>query len=228
MPPSERSVQRGRRTGAPQARPALLRLRRAGALGRGPALPGTDDQLPHAGRRLRNGVLPALDSCAFYEYRGRAATGRIPFGCRGRDDDGSRWFQATSGGSSAAAAHRFAFVLHPLTVDYLANHPRYAWTRHLPRRFVEADRGLHAGAVCRHGQGRALAGHGPTRGRPDLRARRHAAPDAHAPAGVHLPRLNRAVRGRGRSAARRSSASARSRRSSAMPASPSRSARRSR
>ena len=37
-----------------------------------------------------------------------------------------------SGGSSAALANRFAFVLHPLTVDYLANHPRYAWTRHLP------------------------------------------------------------------------------------------------
>ncbi len=33
--------------------------------------------------------------------------------------------------------HRFAFVLHPLTIDYLANHPRYRWTRHLPRSFVE-------------------------------------------------------------------------------------------
>jgi predicted amino acid dehydrogenase len=33
--------------------------------------------------------------------------------------------------------HRFAFVLHPLTVDYLASHPHYRWTRHLPRRLVE-------------------------------------------------------------------------------------------
>jgi predicted amino acid dehydrogenase len=34
-------------------------------------------------------------------------------------------------------ALRFAFVLHPLTVDYLSNHPRYAYTRHLPRKLVE-------------------------------------------------------------------------------------------
>jgi predicted amino acid dehydrogenase len=32
---------------------------------------------------------------------------------------------------------RFAFVLHPLTVDYLGNHPRYRWTQRLPRRWVE-------------------------------------------------------------------------------------------
>jgi len=46
---------------------------------------------------------------------------------------------AESGGRGSAdgRAHRFAFVLHPLTVDYLGNHPRYAWTRHLPRRLVE-------------------------------------------------------------------------------------------
>jgi predicted amino acid dehydrogenase len=37
----------------------------------------------------------------------------------------------------AEGANRFAFVLHPLTVDYLANHPRYRWTRHLPRSLVE-------------------------------------------------------------------------------------------
>jgi len=52
--------------------------------------------------------------------------------------------------SSAAAASsarktkesrgdRFAFILHPLTVDYLAMHPRYTWTRHLPRHFVEVS-----------------------------------------------------------------------------------------
>jgi predicted amino acid dehydrogenase len=38
----------------------------------------------------------------------------------------------------APGANRFAFVLHPLTIDYLANHPRYRWTRHLPRGLVEA------------------------------------------------------------------------------------------
>jgi len=43
-----------------------------------------------------------------------------------------------SGGSSAASANRFAFVLHPLTVDYLSHHPRFAWTRHLPSKLVEA------------------------------------------------------------------------------------------
>jgi predicted amino acid dehydrogenase len=40
--------------------------------------------------------------------------------------------RAASGGE-----HRFAFVLHPLTIEYLANHPRYRWTRHLPRQLVE-------------------------------------------------------------------------------------------
>ncbi len=44
---------------------------------------------------------------------------------------------ATGPGRSTAESQRFAFVLHPLTVDYLANHPRYAYTRYLPRRFVE-------------------------------------------------------------------------------------------
>ena len=34
-------------------------------------------------------------------------------------------------------ANRFAFVLHPLTVDFLGNHPRYRWTRRLPRGWVE-------------------------------------------------------------------------------------------
>ena len=45
----------------------------------------------------------------------------------------------TSDGGVHAGAHRFAFVLHPLTVDYLAKHPRYAWTRHLPRRLLETS-----------------------------------------------------------------------------------------
>ncbi|MCM2309779.1 MAG: hypothetical protein NDI84_00120 [Steroidobacteraceae bacterium] len=39
--------------------------------------------------------------------------------------------------TTKAQGHRFAFILHPLTIDYLGNHPRYAWTRHLPRDWVE-------------------------------------------------------------------------------------------
>jgi len=38
---------------------------------------------------------------------------------------------------AAREGNRFAFVLHPLTVDYLARHPSYRWTRHLPPRLVE-------------------------------------------------------------------------------------------
>jgi predicted amino acid dehydrogenase len=33
--------------------------------------------------------------------------------------------------------NRFAFVLHPLTVDYIGNHPLFRWTRSLPRRGLE-------------------------------------------------------------------------------------------
>jgi predicted amino acid dehydrogenase len=32
---------------------------------------------------------------------------------------------------------RFAFVLHPLTVDYIGRHPAFGWTRSLPRNLVE-------------------------------------------------------------------------------------------
>lgn len=48
--------------------------------------------------------------------------------------------RAAVGSIKARAARdstRFAFVLHPLTVDYLANHPSYRWTRHLPPKLVE-------------------------------------------------------------------------------------------
>jgi predicted amino acid dehydrogenase len=38
---------------------------------------------------------------------------------------------------AASRGDRFAFILHPLTVDYVANHPRFRWTQHLPRRLVE-------------------------------------------------------------------------------------------
>lgn len=41
--------------------------------------------------------------------------------------------------SAAPRCDRYAFILHPLTVDYVARHPRYRWTRHLPRRFVEVS-----------------------------------------------------------------------------------------
>jgi len=67
-----------------------------------------------------------------------------------------------SGGSSAAPANRFAFVLHPLTVDYLANHPRYAWTRHLPRRLVEAA----AAHMPARYVGTVTGGRSPATGRP--------------------------------------------------------------
>jgi predicted amino acid dehydrogenase len=46
---------------------------------------------------------------------------------------------ATVGEAVASRGHRFAFILHPLTVDYLAMHPRYSWTRHLPRHFLEVS-----------------------------------------------------------------------------------------
>jgi predicted amino acid dehydrogenase len=39
--------------------------------------------------------------------------------------------------SAGSREDRFAFILHPLTVEYLARHPRYRWTRHLPRHIVE-------------------------------------------------------------------------------------------
>ena len=44
---------------------------------------------------------------------------------------------AKGAGRPDGEVQRFAFVLHPLTVDYLSNHPRYAYTRHLPRKLVE-------------------------------------------------------------------------------------------
>jgi predicted amino acid dehydrogenase len=67
-----------------------------------------------------------------------------------------------SGGSSAAPANRFAFVLHPLTVDYLANHPRYAWTRHLPSKLVEAT----AAHMPARYVGTVTGGSSPATGRP--------------------------------------------------------------
>jgi predicted amino acid dehydrogenase len=68
-----------------------------------------------------------------------------------------RWTMAP-----AMSADRFAFVLHPLTVDYLANHPRYRWTRHLPRGLVESA-AAHMPATR---VGLATGGHSPVTGRP--------------------------------------------------------------
>jgi predicted amino acid dehydrogenase len=59
-------------------------------------------------------------------------------------------------------ANRFAFVLHPLTVDYLANHPRYRWTRHLPKQLVEVGAAHMPAARV----GRVAGGQSPTTGQP--------------------------------------------------------------
>jgi predicted amino acid dehydrogenase len=57
-------------------------------------------------------------------------------------------------------ANRFAFVLHPLTVDYLAKHPRYRWTRNLPRGLVESAAAYMPAARV----GRAVGGRSPSTG----------------------------------------------------------------
>jgi len=57
-------------------------------------------------------------------------------------------------------AQRFAFVLHPLTVDYLGNHPHYAWTRHLPRKLLE----ITAAYMPAQYVGRATGGRSPVTG----------------------------------------------------------------
>ena len=72
------------------------------------------------------------------------------------------WSRRRSGESADGRGHRFAFVLHPLTVDYLGNHPRYAWTRHLPRGFVETT-AAYMPARC---VGTAKGGRSPATGKP--------------------------------------------------------------
>jgi predicted amino acid dehydrogenase len=69
---------------------------------------------------------------------------------------------ASRGGAAATRGHRFAFILHPLTVDYLGNHPRYSWTRYLPRKFVEVT-SAHMPAQC---VGTARGGRSPATGKP--------------------------------------------------------------
>lgn len=65
---------------------------------------------------------------------------------------------ATTG--AARRAHRFAFVLHPLTIDYMSRHPRYAWTRYLPGELVEATAAYMPAQLV----GRARGGRSPATG----------------------------------------------------------------
>jgi predicted amino acid dehydrogenase len=62
----------------------------------------------------------------------------------------------------ASHANRFAFILHPLTVDYLAKHPRYRWTRYLPRTLVETS----AAYMPASHVGRVRGGRSPSTGQP--------------------------------------------------------------
>jgi predicted amino acid dehydrogenase len=64
--------------------------------------------------------------------------------------------------SAGVTANRFAFVLHPLTVDYLARHPRYSWTRFLPAGIVEATAAYMPASQV----GRVVGGRSPTTGQP--------------------------------------------------------------
>ena len=66
------------------------------------------------------------------------------------------------GGSAADGGHRFAFVLHPLTVDYVSRHPHFAWTRHLPRKWLE----LSAAHMPAKFVGTAKGGRSPATGKP--------------------------------------------------------------
>jgi predicted amino acid dehydrogenase len=69
---------------------------------------------------------------------------------------------ATGPSQSSAEAQRFAFVLHPLTVDYLSKHPRFAYTRYLPRKLVE----LTAAYMPAQYVGTAKGGRSPATGHP--------------------------------------------------------------
>jgi predicted amino acid dehydrogenase len=57
-------------------------------------------------------------------------------------------------------SERFAFVLHPLTVDYLGNHPSLTWTRRVPRKLME-NVAAYAPARC---VGKVTGGRSPTTG----------------------------------------------------------------
>lgn len=58
----------------------------------------------------------------------------------------------------ATAVNRYAFILHPLSVDFVARHPRYHWTHLLPHSWVEnAAAHLPAQFVGRARGGRSAA-----------------------------------------------------------------------
>jgi predicted amino acid dehydrogenase len=57
---------------------------------------------------------------------------------------------------------RFAFVLHPLTVDYLGLHPLFRWTRLLPRQWIESGAAYMPGRCV----GSAKGGRSKATGRP--------------------------------------------------------------
>jgi predicted amino acid dehydrogenase len=68
----------------------------------------------------------------------------------------------TSDNTAKADGHRYAFILHPLTVDYVGNHPSFAWTRHLPRGLLETT----AAYMPARYVGTARGGRSPATGRP--------------------------------------------------------------
>jgi hypothetical protein len=70
--------------------------------------------------------------------------------------------QQLNGDAGDARGHRFAFILHPLTVDYLPKHPRYTWTRHLPRKWLEVS----AAHMPARYVGTARGGRSPATGKP--------------------------------------------------------------
>lgn len=69
---------------------------------------------------------------------------------------------ASRGARAGRGGHRFAFVLHPLTVDYLGRHPRYAWTRLVPRGLLE----IGAAYLPAQFVGTVQGGRSPATGRP--------------------------------------------------------------
>jgi len=98
---------------------------------------------------------------SYYEYRRCTRAETITLASPGRSVR-SKESKGGERGPAKGPVHRFAFVLHPLTVDYVGNHPRYAWTRHLPRRLVETA-AAHMPARC---VGTVTGGHSPATGKP--------------------------------------------------------------
>jgi len=64
--------------------------------------------------------------------------------------------------AATAEGHRYAFILHPLTVDYMSKHPRFAWTRHVPRHLLEVSAAHMPARLV----GTASGGRSPATGKP--------------------------------------------------------------